>query len=110
MVLVFSVGLGIAIKAGLMGLPLAVLLVPWYFKYVYFLFDSVVRGVDEPPVLDIQMLNPFGERRPLVQLFIVIMVLAIIELTDIYVGRLAADSLRNSGCVGAASIGRGAGS
>ncbi len=61
-VLVFSVGLGLAIKAGFMGLPLAVLLVSWYFKYIGFLFDSVVRGVDEFPALDIRgMLNPFGE-------------------------------------------------
>src|SRR5271170_8512867 len=81
-VLVFSVGLGLAIKAGFMGLPLAVLLVSWYFKYMYFLFDSVVRGVDEPPVLDIQMLNPFGERRPLVQLVVVGMIFGLVGLTD----------------------------
>jgi hypothetical protein len=89
-VLVFSVGLGVAIKAGFLGLPLAVLLVSWYFKYMYFLFDSVVRGVDEPPVLDIQMLNPFGERRPLVQLVVVGMVFGLVGLTDIYIGRPAA--------------------
>jgi hypothetical protein len=73
-----------------MGLPLGILLVSWYFKYIYFLFDSVVRGVDEPPVLDIQMLNPFGERRPLVQLVIMGMVFGLIELTQVYVGPLAA--------------------
>jgi hypothetical protein len=87
---VFSLGLGLAAKAGLTGLPLAVLLVSWYFKYMYFLFDSVVRGVVEPPVLDIQMLNPFGERRPLVQLVVVGLIFGLVGLTDVYVGRMAA--------------------
>jgi hypothetical protein len=89
-VLVFSVGLGLAVQAGLLGLPLGILLISWYCKYIYFLFDSVVRGVDEPPVLDIQMLNPFGERRPLVQIVIVGMIFGLIELTFNYVGRPAA--------------------
>jgi hypothetical protein len=68
---VFAAGLALALKAGLFGIALGGLLVSWYAKYCFFLFDSVVRGVDEPPVLDIQHLNPFGERRPLVLVGIV---------------------------------------
>jgi hypothetical protein len=89
-VIVFSIGFGLAIQAGFTGLPLGILLVSWYFKYIYFLFDAVVRGIDEPPVLDIQMLNPFGERRPLVQLAVVGLVLGLLALTQVYVGRPAA--------------------
>ena len=48
MVLVFSVALAIALKAGLLGIALGGLLVSWYFKYCYFLFDSIIRGFDEP--------------------------------------------------------------
>ena len=33
------------------------------FKYAYVLFDHVVRGVDEPPALDINMANPLSEQR-----------------------------------------------
>jgi hypothetical protein len=98
-VLVFSIGLGLAVQAGLVGLPLGILLVSWYCKYIYFLFDSVVRGVDEPPVLDIQMLNPFGERRPLVLLVIVGMILGLIGLAFVYVGRPVAIMLAVLACM-----------
>ena len=98
MVLVFSIGLGLAAQAGFAGLPLGIVLISWYFKYIYFLFDAVVRGVDEPPVLDIQMLNPFGEWRPLVQLAVVGLVLGLLELTQVYVGRPAATALAVLAC------------
>ncbi len=89
----FSIGLGPAAPAGFTGLPLGILLVSWYFKYIYFLFDAVVHGVDEPPVLDIQKFSPFGERRPLVQLPIVGLGLGLLALTQAYVGPPAAVAL-----------------
>jgi hypothetical protein len=69
-ILVFALLLGISAKAGLLGIPLACVLIPWFFKYAYILFDHVVRGFDEPPTLDIEMVNPFNEQRPLAQLAI----------------------------------------
>lgn len=68
---VFAVLLSFASQAGLMGIPLAVILTSWFFKYAYILFDHTVRGFDEPPTLDIQMLNPLDEQRPLGQVVIV---------------------------------------
>jgi hypothetical protein len=68
--IVFALLLSLAAKAGLMGLPLALILTCWFFKYAYILFDHTVRGFDEPPTLDIQMLNPFSEQRPLAQVAI----------------------------------------
>jgi hypothetical protein len=53
-----------------MGIPLAFILTSWFFKYAYILFDHTVRGFDEPPTLDIQMLNPLDEQRPLAQVAI----------------------------------------
>jgi hypothetical protein len=53
-----------------MGLPLTLILTSWFFKYAYILFDHTVRGFDEPPTLDIQMLNPLSEQRPLAQVAI----------------------------------------
>jgi len=52
------------------GVPLALILTSWFFKYAYILFDHTVRGFDEPPTLDIQMLNPLDEQRPLAQVAI----------------------------------------
>jgi hypothetical protein len=69
-VIVFAVLLFIAAKAGLAGIPLALILTSWFFKYAYILFDHTVRGFDEPPTLDIQMLNPLDEQRPLAQVAI----------------------------------------
>jgi hypothetical protein len=88
-VLVFSVGLTLALKAGLFGIALGGLLVSWYFKYCFFLFDAVVRGVDEPPVLDINALNPFGERRPLVLVGIVGVLAGLVVLADRGLGSVA---------------------
>jgi hypothetical protein len=51
----------------LSGLPLALILVSWFFKYAYILFDRAVAGFDDPPVLDIQMVNPLNEQRPICQ-------------------------------------------
>src|SRR5258706_767535 len=67
---VFAVLLAVAAKAGLMGIPMAFILTSWFFKYAYILFDHTVRGFDEPPTLDIQMLNPLDEQRPLAQVAI----------------------------------------
>jgi len=70
LVLVFAALFLIAAKAGLAGIPLALLLFSWFFKYCYILFDHTVRGVPEAPALDIHWLNPVDEQRPLAQLAI----------------------------------------
>jgi len=69
-VVVFAFLLFIAGKAGLVGIPLALIVTSWFFKYAYILFDHTVRGFDEPPTLDISMVNPLGEQRPLGQVLI----------------------------------------
>src|SRR3977135_3758441 len=68
--IVFALLLSLAAKAGLIVLRLSLILPSWFFKYAYILFDHTVRGFDEPPTLDIQMLNPFSEQRPLAQVAI----------------------------------------
>jgi hypothetical protein len=69
-VVVFAFLLSIAGKARLVGIPLALIVTSWFFKYAYILFDHTVRGFDEPPTLDIDMVNPVGEQRPLGQVLI----------------------------------------
>jgi hypothetical protein len=75
---VFSIGLMIAEKAGLFGLPLMLILVSWATKYAYVLFDHRARGLDGTPTLDIQMVNPFNEQRPLAQMVIVAAIGAVV--------------------------------
>jgi hypothetical protein len=81
--IIFALLLSIAAKGGLMGIPLAFLVTSWFFKYAYVLFDHTARGFDEPPILDINMLNPLNEQRPLAQLAI----LGLISLADNFIWR-----------------------
>src|ERR1700761_2336484 len=65
LVATFTVGMVIAVHAGMGGIPLAIVLVSWFFKYCFVLLDSIVAGEDEPPVLAVEMVNPLSEQRPL---------------------------------------------
>ncbi len=85
-VIVFAVLLSIAAKAGLFGLPLTLILTSWFFKYAYILFDHTVRGFDEPPALDIQMLNPLDEQRPLAQVVILGLIYAAVYFAKAMMG------------------------
>jgi hypothetical protein len=89
-VIVFAFLLVIATKAGLIGIPLALLVVSWYFKYAYILFEHTVRGFDEPPTLDIDMVNPVNEQRPLGQLAILGLLFLGLKLAQSYLGTAAA--------------------
>jgi hypothetical protein len=88
-VVVFAILLSIAAKAGLLGIPLALILISWLFKYAYVLFDHVVRGVDEPPALDITMVNPLNEQRPIGQIIILAAVGALAKLTAVTLSPVA---------------------
>jgi hypothetical protein len=89
-VVVFALLLYIASKAGLIGIPLALLVFSWFFKYAYILFDHTVRGFEEPPTLDIQMVNPVDEQRPLAQLLILGLTFGAVKLLQGYLGSAAA--------------------
>jgi hypothetical protein len=91
--IVFAVLLALAARAGLMGLPAALILTSWFFKYAYILFDHTVRGFDEPPVLDIQMINPFDEQRPLAQVVLVGLIYAAVTYVQHMLGSAVAIGL-----------------
>ncbi len=50
----------------LFGLPLLLIALSWLFKYAYVLLEIAAEGIDEPPVLSVEMVNPV-EQRPLMQ-------------------------------------------
>ena len=80
-IVIFSVILAIALHGGLMGIPAIFILTSWFFKYAYVLFDHAVWGYDEPPTLDIQMMNPADEQRPLAQVVILGLIYAAVKFT-----------------------------
>jgi uncharacterized membrane protein YGL010W len=90
---VFAFLLVLAAKARLVGIPLALLVISWFFKYAYVLFDHTVRGFDEPPTLDIQMMNPVNEQRPLAQVAILGLIGFAVYLTQEHFGATAAAGL-----------------
>jgi len=57
------------------------LVTPWFFKYAYILFNHTLWGYDEPPTLDIQMLNPASEQRPLAQVVILGLIYVAVKFT-----------------------------
>ena len=71
LVAVFTIIWAYAIKGGIIGIPVDVILISWFFKYCYALLDAVVAGHDELPVLSVEMLNPVDEQRPLLQAIMV---------------------------------------
>jgi hypothetical protein len=92
-IIVFAFLLFIAAKARFIGIPLALLVTSWFFKYAYILFDHTARGFDEPPTLDIQMMNPIDEQRPLAQVLILAVIGALLYYAHAYIGTPAAMAL-----------------
>ncbi|HEY2530944.1 MAG TPA: hypothetical protein VGJ20_23935 [Xanthobacteraceae bacterium] len=92
-VVVFAFLLFMAARAGWIGIPLALLVISWFFKYAYVLFDHTVRGFDEPPTLDIQMMNPIDEQRPLGQVLILGLLSYAVYQTQLHLGTPAAVAL-----------------
>jgi len=74
-------GLALANFAGLFGLPLALILTSWFFKYAYALLDDVAHGLDEAPVLSMEMVNPLSQR-PTAQVLICLGAWAVTQWTD----------------------------
>jgi len=70
-IVVVSVLLAAAAAAGLMGLPLLAILASWIWTYAYLLVDYTARGLP-PPVLALEMVNPWHEPRPLLQLLVLL--------------------------------------
>ena len=66
------------------------ILTSWFFKYAYVLFDHTVWGFDEPPTLDIEMLNPLNEQRPLAQVVILALIYGAVEFVQHALGPAAA--------------------
>jgi hypothetical protein len=92
-IIVFSLLLSLFARGGLMAIPGVVILTSWFFKYAYILFDHTVRGFDEPPTLDINMLNPFSELRPLAQLAIIGILYVAIHFAQTSLGTTVAIAL-----------------
>jgi len=74
----FTIALVLAAQLGLFGIPLAVILVFCFFKYCFVLLDAAIAGEREAPVLSLEMCNPLDELRPLAQLLLLLIGVALV--------------------------------
>ncbi len=86
LVVTFTIGFLLATRAGLAGLPLALMLLSWFFKYCFVVLDSALAGRDELPVLSLEMVNPFDEQRPLGIGLLIVAAAAAVFAAKAYVG------------------------
>lgn len=93
LIFVFSVLAVVATYAGLLGIPLALLLFFGFFSYAFALLDAIVAGAAEPPVLTIEMMNPVGEYRPLMVLIVVVALFFASNSASYWVGTVGASLL-----------------
>jgi len=65
LVLAFSLMLTLAADAWILGLPAALIVGSWFFKYAFLLMDHAAHGRPGTPVLSAEDANPLGETRPI---------------------------------------------
>jgi hypothetical protein len=94
LIAVFTLLLLVAIQARFFGIPLALILLSWFFKYAFVLLDQTADGAAEPPVLSIEMVNPANEQRPLGLLLLVIAGYSVSVRTGVWMGEAAMWTLR----------------
>jgi len=71
-IVILALLLALGMRGGLIGIPLALIVLSWFFKYAFVLLDHVVDGGDDPPTLSIEVVNPVNEQRSLILLLIVV--------------------------------------
>jgi hypothetical protein len=86
----FSLLLILAMKAGLFGIPLGLIVLSWFTKYSFVLMDHLAEGVVEPPVLSIEMVNPLSEQRPMIMLLLTIGLFYASDAASYWVGKQGA--------------------
>lgn len=89
LVVIFSVLLLLGVNAGLLGIPMLLIIGSWFFKYAFVLLDHAAQGRPDAPVLTPEAANPLGEMRPLAYgLAVAVVYLATAALAESFSPRL----------------------
>jgi hypothetical protein len=94
LIALFTLLLLVCIQARLLGIPLAFILLSWFFKYAFVLLDHTADGAAEPPVLSVEMVNPANEQRPLGLLLLVMVGYSVSSSAGLWMGETAMWTLR----------------
>lgn len=93
LIVTFSVLFLIVLFAGLLGIPLGIILLAGFINYSFILLTAVTSGIAEPPVLTIENLNPVEGRRSLALLAIVVAVFFLSNAAAYWFGQIVAGLL-----------------
>lgn len=89
LVALLTAGVMFAISQKILGIPLAAVLVPLFFKYCFVVLDAAIAGENHPPVLAVEMVNPVNEPRPVSQALLIISGVLVAKAAFAYIGHAA---------------------
>jgi hypothetical protein len=75
-----------ASHAGLMGIPLALIMMTWFFKYGLVMVEHVAWEQKDAPVLSVEMVHPLEQRKSIILLFITCMFFCIFRAAQYWLG------------------------
>jgi hypothetical protein len=84
-----SVLLAIALKVGAFGLPLAGIMMTWFFKYGLVTVEHICWNVEGEPVLSVEMIHPLQQGKAIVLLIITGIFFAIFYAAQFWAGPIA---------------------
>jgi hypothetical protein len=97
LVAVFSLLLTLAAGAWVLGLPTALIVLSWYFKYAFLMLDHAAHGRPGTPVLSAEDANPLGESRPVIYGAAIAALYGASGALDAAVGATAVSAIRATG-------------
>jgi hypothetical protein len=86
---IFTILWVLAIHARLTGILMDVILFSWFNKYCFAFLDAIIAGAAEPPVMSVEMVNPFNEQRPIVLLALLSLDLSLVYFAATFSHALA---------------------
>jgi hypothetical protein len=87
-----TAGFALALRAGLLGIPLLAIVVSWFAKYAFVLLEATANG-RPAPVLSVEMVNPWDEHRPVAALLVVAIVIGLLGVVRSTSGDMPAATL-----------------
>src|SRR5690349_6639593 len=78
----------LALKVGVFGVPLLLIMLTWFFRYGLLMMEYVAWDGAEAPVLEVEMLNPIEQTKSGILLFITGVFFAIFYAAQYWFGKL----------------------
>jgi hypothetical protein len=85
-VVLASALMALALKVGLFGIPLLLIMLTWFFRYGLLMMEYVAWDGAEAPVLEVDMLNPIEQAKSGILLFITGVFFAIFYAAQYWLG------------------------